>query len=235
MPDSVPDFDRLATGTCQRCGDEVAIRWLDDGICVGCRERREPVPDGGSAVEGCWYCDLDQWHPTCDRPGCEVNVHGFGPDGKRTTAYCRGHRSTPPAATDGGRDRVTIEDVIDTDKLAGDETDEVVRQITAAYVNALNDDLDPAVAAGAVVATADALRKHAGVPTMDLLKGLADSNDMILHARPAEDDDDEVLPDGGRVQDDRRLSYVERCRCGSTVIGYQSGDECPDCGTVIHE
>ena len=58
------------------------------------------VPDGG---ERCWYCGLENHHPTCDRPGCEELTHGTGPDGKRVPAYCRGHRSTPPAIPDGGR------------------------------------------------------------------------------------------------------------------------------------
>ena len=31
----------------------------------------------------------------------------------------------------------------------------------------------------------------------------------------------------------RRLSYVELCSCGSTIIGYEAGDPCPDCGEVI--
>ena len=37
------------------------------------------------------------------------------------------------------------------------------------------------------------------------------------------------------MSDVRRLSYVERCACGSTVIGYEAGSECPDCGVVIYE
>lgn len=44
----VPQFDRVATGFCESFGDEVAIRWLDGGECVGCRERRELVTDGGT-------------------------------------------------------------------------------------------------------------------------------------------------------------------------------------------
>jgi hypothetical protein len=43
---------------------------------------------------GCFYCDgHTDYHPTCDRPGCETATHGFGKDGgKRTVAYCDEHR-----------------------------------------------------------------------------------------------------------------------------------------------
>lgn len=44
-------------------------------------------------VSGCFYCNgQTDYHPECDRPGCDNATHGFGPDGKRTVAYCNEHR-----------------------------------------------------------------------------------------------------------------------------------------------
>ncbi|SHH65981.1 hypothetical protein [Halobaculum gomorrense] len=32
-------FDRFARDECRKCGDTVQVRYLDGGVCVGCRER----------------------------------------------------------------------------------------------------------------------------------------------------------------------------------------------------
>jgi len=31
------------------------------------------------------------------------------------------------------------------------------------------------------------------------------------------------------------LSYVETCSCGDVIVGYEEGDACPSCDTVIYE
>jgi hypothetical protein len=42
--------------------------------------------DGGT---DCFYCaGKTDYHPTCDRPGCENQTHGSGPEGKVVTSYC---------------------------------------------------------------------------------------------------------------------------------------------------
>ncbi|WP_435143845.1 hypothetical protein [Halobaculum sp. P14] len=48
----VPEsFDRLARKECRACGDFVAVRYLVDGECVGCRERAQPdLATAGSGV-----------------------------------------------------------------------------------------------------------------------------------------------------------------------------------------
>lgn len=60
MIDGGEEIDRL--GVCDSCGDQVTRRWFDDGICIGCRECREPVPDGGRVQDErrqCARCDAD--------------------------------------------------------------------------------------------------------------------------------------------------------------------------------
>jgi len=51
--------------------------------------------DGSGEMKGCFWCQgHTDYHPTCDRPGCDNDVHGFGPDGKRTISYCGACRTT---------------------------------------------------------------------------------------------------------------------------------------------
>ena len=81
----VPQFDRVATGICEGCGDEVAIRWLNGGECVGCRERRELVTDGGDTKAPCVQCDRvysREDHDEC--PHCSnAGLDEFATDGGR--------------------------------------------------------------------------------------------------------------------------------------------------------
>lgn len=43
-------------------------------------------------MSGCWFCEgQTDYHPTCDRPGCDSETHGGGPEGKRVTSYCGDH------------------------------------------------------------------------------------------------------------------------------------------------
>lgn len=47
-------------------------------------------------VSGCFWCEgHTDYHPECDRPGCENPTHGFGPDGQSTLSYCNDHREGP--------------------------------------------------------------------------------------------------------------------------------------------
>lgn len=40
----------------------------------------------------CFFCNnRSDYHPTCDRPGCDTQTHGGGPEGKVTTSYCETH------------------------------------------------------------------------------------------------------------------------------------------------
>ena len=61
------------------------------------RESETIVADG----QGCFFCTETDYHPDCDRPGCENDTHGFGPRGMRTNAYCDDCQD-PNVATDGG-------------------------------------------------------------------------------------------------------------------------------------
>jgi hypothetical protein len=63
---------------------------------------------------GCFYCALetDDAHPTCDRPGCENQTHGRGPEGKRVLSYCSSCRDNPLVA-DGGLDAETVLGTVD--------------------------------------------------------------------------------------------------------------------------
>ena len=48
------------------------------------------------AVSDCFFCEgWTDYHPTCDRPGCDNLTHGFGPEGKRTVSYCNEHGRGP--------------------------------------------------------------------------------------------------------------------------------------------
>lgn len=70
-----------------------------EGPTTGPLDRQEePRTDKTASqetVEGCFFCGLGSYHPTCDRPGCENQTHGFGPEGKRTLSYCGSCRSGP--------------------------------------------------------------------------------------------------------------------------------------------
>ena len=49
-----------------------------------------------NAGSGCFFCEgYTDYHPACDRPGCENLTHGFGPEGKWTVAYCNEHGRKP--------------------------------------------------------------------------------------------------------------------------------------------
>jgi len=43
-------------------------------------------------MNDCWFCGNEEYHPTCDRPGCTNHTHGRGEDGKRVRSYCDEHR-----------------------------------------------------------------------------------------------------------------------------------------------
>jgi len=80
------------------------------GAAPGCSESEQTLSNtiltDGS---GCFYCDLETEgaHPTCDRPGCDRQTHGSGPEGKRVLSYCPSCRDNA-LVTDGGLDAETV-------------------------------------------------------------------------------------------------------------------------------
>jgi len=104
--DDDPDvYDR--DECCRICGDR--LERLDSvraGTCIDCRDEYIGDHRAGRYIadgSGCFYCSGDtDYHPTCDRPGCERQTHGFDEDGTTTRSYCPPHRGA--VATDGGVD-----------------------------------------------------------------------------------------------------------------------------------
>lgn len=68
---------------------------------------QELATDGGS---DCFYCGgTTDYHPTCDKPGCENHTHGSGPEGKLVKSYCPSCRpGDPKLVTDGGMRSFTV-------------------------------------------------------------------------------------------------------------------------------
>jgi hypothetical protein len=88
---------------CSDCGvggfrvlDETGEEIRTGGRAFDDDDRRAEVQqavDGGLLITdgaGCFWCagSTTDYHPTCDRPGCDSVTHGSGPEGTRTTAYC---------------------------------------------------------------------------------------------------------------------------------------------------
>jgi hypothetical protein len=66
-----------------------------------------PESDIGASDEksaDCFYCGgTTDYHPQCDRPGCENHTHGTGPEGKLVKSYCHDCRpGETKLVTDGG-------------------------------------------------------------------------------------------------------------------------------------
>jgi len=59
---------------------------------VGDASERQESTD--KADSDCFFCQgYTDYHPICDRPGCENLTHGFGSEGKRTLSNCSEHSS----------------------------------------------------------------------------------------------------------------------------------------------
>lgn len=136
------------------------------------------TPDGHSKTEltatdggpDCFYCGgTTDYHPTCDRPGCENQTHGSGPDGKLVKSYC--HDCRPGDATlvtDGGLQLdladVNVEAVAEERGLDEDGLRLHVDLYRRVQVAVNEDDVDLREVQAAVESLADDLQGPAEVP-----------------------------------------------------------------------